>query len=162
MDSNSFSFEIRKLSSHFYSDYSRDSYPEILEKELRPYTCLLIETNYGYYICIPFRTDISHKYSYHFKSTSRSVHHRSGLDYSKMVLVSDTDYFSKESTLIDRDEYVETQKNIQKIYTHAVAYLNEYVKFVNGNSSLSPEELRRRYQFSTLKYFHDILHLPKP
>lgn len=78
-----------------------------------------------------------------------------------MVLISDTDYLSKEPALIDRDEYVETQKNIQKIYTHAVSYLNEYVKFVNGSSSLSPEELRRRYQFSTLKYFHDILHLPK-
>ena len=30
------------------------------------------------------------------------------------------------------------------------------------NHAASPEELRRRYQFSTLKYFHHILHLPKP
>ena len=30
------------------------------------------------------------------------------------------------------------------------------------NHAASPEELRHRCQFSTLKYFHHILHLPKP
>ena len=39
---SSFTFEIRYLSNSFYSAYPHTNFPEILEKDQRPYTCLFI------------------------------------------------------------------------------------------------------------------------
>ena len=41
-------------------------YEEILSKEDRPYSCLLVK-QHGYLICVPFRTEIRHKYAYHYQ-----------------------------------------------------------------------------------------------
>ncbi len=50
--------DICKLSSSFYTAYPPSKYPEIMTKQSRPYTCLMIETHEGYLICIPFRSSI--------------------------------------------------------------------------------------------------------
>ena len=62
---------------------------ELLKKKERRYACLLIQSHYGYFICIPYRTEISHKYAYHFRKSSRSQKHRSGLDYTKIAIIKD-------------------------------------------------------------------------
>ena len=59
------------------------------KKKERRYACLLIQSHYGYFICIPYRTEISHKYAYHFRKSSRSQKHRSGLDYTKIAIIKD-------------------------------------------------------------------------
>ena len=77
----------------FQIDFTRNirirHYKELLKKKERGYACLLIQSHYGYFICIPYRTEISHKYAYHFRKSSRSQEHRSGLDYTKIAIIKD-------------------------------------------------------------------------
>lgn len=89
-------YQILNLTDRFYKDYSLKEYDELLQKDKRAYNCLLIETHFDYYICIPFRTEISHKYAYKFKYSLRSRRHNSGLDYTKMIIVKKTRLFKWE------------------------------------------------------------------
>lgn len=77
-------------------------------KPKRPYTFLLIDTHEDYYICIPFRSSITHKNSYLFKHSKRSKKTKSGLDYSKVVLIQNDEYIDSKRAIIDQDEYKET------------------------------------------------------
>jgi len=72
----------------FYNTYPNPPYVEILKKGQRAYNCILFQTHYDYYICVPYRTEISHKYAFHFKKTKRSKLHKSGLDYTKIIIIS--------------------------------------------------------------------------
>lgn len=92
----------------------------------------MFQTHYGYFICVPYRTEISHKYAYHFKNSIRSRMHKSGLDYTKIVIIADAKYIDTQDALIDKDEYNETMVNLEKIKSEALAF----------------------YMFSPLKYFH--------
>ncbi len=56
--------QIYLLSSKFIQDYPSCDYPELMYKQGRPYACLLIDTHDGYFICVPFRSSISHKNGY--------------------------------------------------------------------------------------------------
>lgn len=87
-----FDSQIYTLSDIFYNDYPHSGFPEILDKPDRPYNCLLIETSYDYYICIPYRSRIVHNNAYIFHSTERSRRSRSGLDYSKMVIIKKSEH----------------------------------------------------------------------
>ena len=52
-------FQILKLSDAFYNAYPNPPYVEILKKK-RAYNCILFQTHYDYYICVPYRTEVSH------------------------------------------------------------------------------------------------------
>ena len=108
-------FQVLKLTDLFYDTYSSKKYPEILVKKQRGYNCLLIQSHYDYFICVPFRSDIRHKYAFLFKDTVRSKKHSSGLDYTKSIIVKNPDYITSYDALIDKDEYMKTQKYIDKI-----------------------------------------------
>lgn len=77
------------LSSKFTQDYPLSTYPELMYKLGRPYTCLLIESHADYFICVPFRSYINHKNAFLFTNSIRSKQTKSGLDYSKVVLIKD-------------------------------------------------------------------------
>lgn len=151
--------EIYQLSAEFMRDYPAEKYPELMCKWGRPYSCLLIETMFDYYICIPYRSSIRHKNAYLFKGTERSQRTKSGLDYTKMVLIQKKIYLNSKNVVVDQDEYTETVRNIRKIAEDAVGYLEGYIQHVNGTHVLHPREYARRYQYSTLLYFHDIMKL---
>ena len=55
----------------------------------------------------------------------------------------------------------ETRINIHKIQQEAQTFVDEYIAHISGNLELSKEEFKRRYQFSTLKYFHKELGILK-
>ena len=57
-------YAVYSLSDEFYEKYPNPPYKELLKKKERRYACLLIQSHYGYFICIPYRTEISHKYAY--------------------------------------------------------------------------------------------------
>ena len=152
-----YAFTIKYLSDTFYDAYPAAEYPEILKKDSRPYTCLLLKTHYDFFICIPFRTDIRHKYAYHFHSSRRASAHHSGLDYTKMVLISDASFIDSAPAVVDQDEYVELRSNIEKICKKALIYLEDYIAFINGKHVIDSEEFFRRYRYSALPCFHDIL-----
>ena len=59
-----YDFQVLKLTQEFYNKYTNPPYVEIETKENRRYNCLLIQTHYDYFICVPFRSRVKHKYAY--------------------------------------------------------------------------------------------------
>lgn len=159
MNRADFDYRILQLTQKFYADYPPEVYREILQKKKRAYACLLLKTKYDYYICLPYRTEIRHNQAYFFKDSKRSEKHRSGLDYSKMLIVKNPKYLGAEDTIIDQDEFKETRRNIHKIARQANAYLETYIKHRTKIALLAPKQYERQYKFSTLKYFHQELGL---
>lgn len=100
-------YQILKLTEAFYKNYPNPPYKEILQKSHRAYDCLLLQSHYDYFICIPYRSHISHPYAYHFKESIRSKKSHSGLDYSQIVekeferryYFSPLKYFHRELTV---------------------------------------------------------------
>lgn len=128
-------------------------------KDKRPYGCLLIKTHNDYYICVPFRSHIHHKNAFLFKNTERSKTDSLGLDYSKTVLIRPEDYdkYLIENAVVDTDEYKAVRINIYKIEKQISKYIEGYVKSVSDFENADKKSFERKYKYSTLKYFHDIL-----
>ena len=152
-----FDIDIRLLSQQFADDYPARLYPELMHKHVRPYACLIIDTHEDYIISIPFRSTINHNQAFLFSGTRRSKCKRSGLDYTKLVLIKKLEYIDDAVALVDHDEYKETKIHIKRIISEVSQYIDTYVNHVKGVHVLHPREFDRRYRYSTLKYFHDIL-----
>lgn len=90
-----------------------------------------------------------------FKNSIRSKRAKSGLDYSKIVIVADSNYIGQTDAIVDKDEYNETRNNIEYIKNDAQEYVDDYVNYLSGNSTkYDKKEFERIYQYSTLQYFH--------
>ena len=152
-----FDTQVVSLSHGFYSAYPSSLFPEILEKESRPYNCLLVETHLDYFICLPYRTHIRHRYAYRFQNSLRSRRNSSGIDYSKIVIIKDSSFISDNPSTVDQDEYRETMQNINIIINDAISYLNGYIHHKKGTTQLNQQEFIRRYSRSSLPYFDEIL-----
>ena len=127
-----FDFQILKLTKKFYKEYDPKTYPEILLKSGRSYNCLLLQSHYGYFICIPYRSEINHSCSFKFQNTERSKNHSPGLDYTKTIIITDLDYISNKQSTIDDDEYVETIKSIDLIRNEITSYIDDYVNHIKN------------------------------
>ena len=149
-----FDYQVLHLSEDFYNNYPVYRYRELLSKDKRSYNCLLIQTKYDYYVCIPYRSEINHRNAYKFSGTTRTLNHNTGLDYSKIIIIKNGNYLSDDVALIDNDEYNETVINIDQIVDEANKYVDDYINHCNGVQRLHPREFARRYRYSTLKYFH--------
>ena len=125
-------------------------------KRKRSYNCLVLEKKDEYLICIPFRSEINHKHAFLFKNTNRSKTHKSGLDYTKIVLIKETEYIGSNG-LVDNDEYVEMMRNIKQISKEVNNYIDGYIKYVKENQHENRKMKRDKY--TTLKYFNDILNI---
>ncbi|MDD5804255.1 type III toxin-antitoxin system TenpIN family toxin [Blautia sp. HCP3S3_H10_1] len=150
-------YQILKLTDAFFQAYPNPPYIEILKKKERAYNCLLFQTHYNYCICIPFRSEISHLYAYHFKKSKRSKKHKSGLDYSKIVIVKNLEYIGTQNAIIDHDEFKETMRHMERIKKESLKFVEDYVAHMDKRQLLPEKEFKRRYTYSTLKYFHDEL-----
>jgi hypothetical protein len=159
---DTFDYQILNLTKSFYSNYPDPPYKEIVRKDARPYNCLLVQSHYDYFICIPYRSHINHKFAYRFKNSIRSKKSKSGLDYSKIIIVKDTQYIGNTDAIVDKDEYNETRDNIEYIRNDAIRYVDDYVEHILGLSSKYDEtEFNRIYRYSTLQYFHKELGIGK-
>lgn len=156
-----YDYQILKLSDAFYKAFPHSTFPEILMKQERSYNCLLLEIMDELFVCIPFRTEMHHGNGYHFKETARSRKHRSGLDYSKMVIIRDGDYIDKGQAVVDNDEYRECVKNMDRIVSECTEYLTDYIEWRKGTLELHEREAARRYAYTTLKYFEEELGIVK-
>lgn len=147
-------FQILRLTDNFFASYPNPPYKEILKKNARAYKCVLFQTHYDYFICIPFRSEISHNYAYHFKKSSRSKLHKSGLDYTKIVIINKSEYIDDKDSIIDHDEYLETLANSKRIIQESLCFVEDYVAHLKSKQLLHDKEFNRRYAYSPLKYFH--------
>ena len=80
--------------------------------------------------------------------------HRSGLDYTKIVIINKKEYVDTIDALVDKDEYNETAINIKRIKREALNFVEDYMAHVQEIKKISPQEFRRRYSYSPLQYFH--------
>lgn len=154
-------YQILKLTPVFYEKYLTPSHSEILQKNNRAYNCLLFQTHYDYFIAVPYRSEIGHKYAYHFRYSKRSKKHKSGLDYTKIVILDNTEYLDNKDAIIDKDEYNETIRNFERIKAEVLQYIEDYIDYQRGMKLIDEKEFQRRYRFSTLKYFHKELGIEK-
>ena len=154
-----YDYQVLRLTEKFYEEYPPWKYPEIMDKRKRGYSCLLIETHYDFFICIPYRTEIHHKYAYHFKNSKRSKRHHSGVDFTKMIIIKNPEFIDYKEAEIDPDEYAETRKKIYEIVKKALRFLDDYIMHNKGEKLLNQREYDRRYKFCSLKYFHKELGL---
>ena len=155
--------QVYLLSTKFIQDHPAATYPELMHKQGRPYTCLLIDSHDGFFICVPFRSSINHKNAFFFKGTARSQRTKSGLDYSKIVIIRDQDYIdSLTPAIVDQDEYNEMMTNLPQIVKEAVSYVDTYIAHFKGTAPLHPKQFTRLYGYSTLAYFHDIMGITVP
>lgn len=154
VDIMSKSFEIRQLSQEFYNKFDINHFPEILGKSDRPYMALITKID-GNTFAIPFRTNITHKASYRFYNSSRPTKHITGLDFSKVVIVNDSKYLGAKA-IINNLEYEELSKKSYFIIQKFTNYLNGYKRYVSGGLN---EFEARKYQYTTLKYYHKELGL---
>ena len=154
-------YQVYRLSADFEAAYPHEEYPELLYKPTRPYSCLLIDTKSDYFICVPFRSSINHKNAFMFTSSARSLRTKSGLDYSKIAIIKDSKYLSDDVATVDNDEYSEMRSSIDHIVEEAVSYVETYVDHVRGTQKIHDREFERKYRYSTLPYFHDILKIEK-
>lgn len=116
---------------------------------------MLLQSHYGYFICIPYRSHINHKYSFKFKNSVRSRRAGSGLDYSKIIIVTNSAYIGETDAIIDKDEFNETRDNIEYIKNDAQKYIDNYVNHLSGKiEKYDKREFERIYRYSTLQYFH--------
>lgn len=127
-------YQILKLTPMFYSNYLNQSHTEILKKNNR---------------------------AYHFRYSKRSKKHKSGLDYTKIIIVGQNEYLDTKDAIIDNDEYNETIRNFEKIKREVLKYVEDYMNHVQGKKAISEKEFERKYKYSTLKYFHRELGLEK-
>ena len=148
-------YQILRLTDCFYKDYPIKEYKELMMKRKRAYNCLLFQTHYEYFICIPYRTEITHENAFLFKKSKRSRKHKSGLDYSKIIIISKLKYLENEQAIIDQDEFRETMMNLERIKKDALKFVEDYIHHINGTKILHSAEFKRKYQYTTLKYFHD-------
>ena len=160
VDDDPFDYQVLNLTTKFYNDYPDPPYEEIVRKDVRPYNCLLIQSQYDYFICIPYRSHVNHKFGYKFKYSARSRRTNSGLDYTKIVIIKNTDYIGVSDAVVDADEYRETRDNIEFIKKDSQTYIDDYIKHILGKSNkYDDREFQRAYGFSTLKYFHNELNI---
>ena len=82
---------------------------------------------------------------------------KKGRPYSCLLVDLQQDYFDQAKAVVDQDEYTETLKNIKRIVGEAVDYVDTYINHVTGKRPLHLREYQRKYQYSTLPYFHDIM-----
>lgn len=155
-----FDYQVLNLTDEFFIDYPSPPYKEIIRKNNRPYNCLLVQSRYDYFICIPYRSHINHKYAFKFKKSICSRRVNSGLDYSKIVIIEKSKYIGTVDAIVDQDEFNETRDNIEYIKNDAQKYIDNYVEGIKGNAAkYDKKEFERVYRYSTLPYFHDELGL---
>lgn len=130
-----------------------------MNKEKRAYNCFIFKLWDDRFICVPYRTEINHKYAYSFKQSARSKLHNSGLDFSKSVIITDENYICTQSAVVDTDEFHETIANIDIIANKVLQFVTDYIDYIKFQNNMSKQEFNRRYRYSPLKYFHKELNI---
>ena len=123
----------------------------LINKTGRPYLSLIIECC-GKTFAIPFRTNIRHPYAFVFKTSGRTSEGKKGIpgiDFTKAVIIQQDD-IDRQCT-IDKQEWVELNKNLTTIISNFTEYLKKFVASL-GTSDFDKLPV---FKFSSLQYFID-------
>ena len=145
-------YQLNYLSEDFYEKYNNVDYPEIEDKDRRPYIVILVKIGNNTF-AIPFRTNVTHKNCYRFKNSTRPTNSVTGLDYTKAVILNDDKYIGSAARINDM-EYVELNRNYPFIIKKFKKFVDDYILYVNGKRNYYS---MKKFKYTTLKYFHDEL-----
>lgn len=134
------------LSDEFYKTYS--DCPEIMRKYNRPYVCLEVRID-ELTFAIPLRHHIPHRHCF-------PTIENSGLDYTKAVVISRSDYLRNERPTIEQKEYNLIKKSEHRIEQGMRKYLKLYRSAWQYRDN---PEYQKILHWSTLQYFHKELGL---
>jgi len=146
--------EFHRLSAIFYTQFSHCE--EILTKEDRPYYVLLLELD-GLIFAIPLRSYITHPYCFISDSSNGE---KSGLDYSKAVVITDSiKYIDPAPVTIRQHEYNFLKQREHLIKKKFSAYVASYKKEIYRRQKNTALPVSAFCRYSSLKYFHKELGL---
>jgi len=141
--------EFHRLSAAFYEQFGRCE--EILTKEDRPYYVLLLELDDLTY-AIPLRSHITHPYCF---IADYSSGQNCGLDYSKAVIIIDSDKFIDPAPItIRQHEYNVYKQREYLIRKQFSSYVALYKKEVRRRLKYPSLPVSALCLYSSLKYFH--------
>ncbi|HEH9395021.1 type III toxin-antitoxin system TenpIN family toxin [Aeromonas salmonicida] len=142
--------KLRTLTKEAYQRVSQ--HDQVLKKQNRGYGLAFIETEHHIF-AIPLRSNLNHPNG--FKTVlDRATQSWNGLDYSKAIVVQETDLNSEAFKPRDAREYDKIQKNKDKITAEFIQYLDEYMQAVKSQVPLD-----RKFTYTALQYFHQELGL---
>ena len=112
-------FKIYFLSQEFYNNFPKTDYPEIAEKQTRPYIQVCLEID-GVKFAVPFRSNINHK-----NVLWTNKENKCGLDFSKSVVIEKPEYIDTINKPIIRDEEFESLRGKEHLI---LAKLKQYIE----------------------------------
>ncbi len=142
-------YQLNYLSDEFYAKYNHTDYPEIENKDNRPYMVILIKIENNTF-AVPFRTNVPHNNCYKFKNSTRPTNSVTGIDYTKAVIVNESKYIGDDARINDK-EYIELNDNYLFIIKKFRKFVTDYIEFANGKKAYYAS---KKFKFTTLKYFH--------
>ena len=142
--------DFKYLSDEFYNKYDHVTYPEILEKDKRPYVQTITNIN-GVVFAIPLRSHISHD-----NVLWSDKKNRCGLDFSKAVVIDDKKYIDEKTKPHIRDN--EYKKLLNKDYV-VKNKMEKYISaYKDAKVDLSNKHNEEFCKYSTLQYFEGYIY----
>lgn len=133
------------LSQKFYNTYPTSQYPEMEQKQNRPYIQVCVEID-GVQYAIPLRSDIHHP---HVLWTDKKNH--CGVDFSKAVVIKDESYIDLViEPHLRQNEFDALRGKDFKIKSKMEKYIADYKK---AKKDLSKPINQMLVKYSTLQYF---------
>lgn len=133
------------LSQKFYNTYPTSQYPEMEQKQNRPYIQVCVEID-GVQYAIPLRSDIHHP---HVLWTDKKNH--CGVDFSKAVVIQDDSYIDLSvEPYLRQNEFDALRGKDFKIKSKMERYIADYKK---AKKDLSKPINQMLVKYSTLQYF---------
>ena len=141
------------LSDQFYVDYPADKYPELEQKNNRPYIQVCVRIG-GVQFAIPLRSDIHHP---HVLWTDKE--NKCGVDFSKAVVITDEKYIDlARSPYLRQKEFNALRGKDYRIKQKMKKYIEQYKKAKKDQTKSVNIVLCK---FSTLQYFEEYLEMDK-
>ena len=138
------------LTEKFYKDYPHDKYPQMEIKEDRPYAHVTVEL-YNQLFCIPLRSHVDHPHAFFTNKRERC-----GVDYSKAVVILNTEYIdTARKAFLRPDEY---KKLRGKDYIIKQQFINYIELYKRAKVDLTVSHRDDILKFSTLQYFEEYIY----
>lgn len=141
--------EFRHLSSKFYADYPNEKYPELMLKEYRPYTQTIITIG-DLKFAIPLRSHIPHDNNVLWTNKSE----RSGLDFTKAVLILDAEYIEDKKVYIRSQEHKKLLGKEYVVRQKMIKCIEDYKK---AKENINESHNKEYCSYSALQYFEEYI-----
>lgn len=150
-----FIMKIRMIEEGAYERISAGN-PEVLHKN-RGYGVLFVQC-FGLTFAIPLRSNMNHSHGFKTVKTKSGKSGKfvwNGVDYTKALVVLDSDLEKEAFKTRTTEEHNKIRRNSEKIEREFISYVQGYVDYVRSGDRTPP----RKYAYTTLKYFHTELGL---